>query len=184
MMTEGNTLFTIPGFQVNYLRENDARSLQRLLENCTDYCMLVDGHPPGENSAQALIANRPEDRSINDKAVFGLYNHERNLVGVLDVLKNYPFQNDWWIGLMLIDPDYRNQGLGRQIVQSFMDWVRLQRVKRIYLGVVECNDKAFKFWQSVGFTVVERQPPRKFGNLTHIVIKMVHVFSREDNDRN
>jgi len=99
------------------------------------------------------------------------------LFGVLDAIRDYPTQDDWWLGLLLLDPAQRNQGLGRRIYQSFEHWAGQQGARRIFLGVVEENQKAYLFWQKLGFELIERRPARQFGDLTHVGIILVRNVS-------
>ena len=176
-MIESDYLFKLQGYQARLIHENDALQLQALAEKCADYCMLVDGHPARPAAAVELLSDLPVGKPIEDKVVLGIFSQENQMVGFLDAVRDYPSQGAWWIGLLLFEPDYRNKGLGRLTVRSFEDWAYLRGANQILLGVVEANEKAFKFWQSVGYQVIERQPPRKFDKLTHVVIKMAHDLS-------
>jgi GNAT superfamily N-acetyltransferase len=173
MVKESGDLFVIPGYRIRLVGDEDAGELQALLEKCVDYCMLVDGHPPGPSAASWLICDCPPGKSIHDKVVLGIYSLRKHMVGVLDALRDYPLAGDWWIGLLLLDPRNRNKGLGSMTVRSFAGWVALQGARRILLGVVDANDQALSFWHSLGFVEVERQPPRQFGNLAHVVITLM-----------
>jgi GNAT superfamily N-acetyltransferase len=171
-MFNHDELFCVPGCKTRVLQLSDQAELQALLERCADYCLLVDGYPPEPSAAIELLADCPPGKTPDEMLALGFYTEEHGLIGVLDMLRNYPDNGDWWIGLLLIDPAHRNKGLGRQIYLAFETWARQRDVGRIFLGVVEKNDKAFSFWRSLGFDEVDRQPPRQFGRLTHVVITM------------
>jgi ribosomal protein S18 acetylase RimI-like enzyme len=47
------------------------------------------------------------------------------------------------------------------------------------LGVIEENEKAYRFWQSMGFEVVEKQPAHQIGLKEQVVITMVRDLSKE-----
>jgi RimJ/RimL family protein N-acetyltransferase/SAM-dependent methyltransferase len=164
----------IPGYQARRLQSEDAAILQTLLENCSDYSLLVTGSPPASSAATSLLADCPEGKTPNDKLVFGLFTEQQDLVGVLDVIHDYPAQGDWWLGLLLLAPAYRGQGLGQRIYHAFARWASEQGARSIYLGVIEQNRRAYRFWQKAGFEPVERQPARHFGQTEHVVITMVH----------
>ncbi len=170
-------LFAVPGYHTHLVGENDMGALQRLLEKCNDYMLLVDGHPAGPSAAVTLISERPEGKAVEDKVVLGIFSSNKELVGVLDAVKDYPRVNDWWIGLLLIDPIYRNQKVGKMVVDSFAKWAGRQGAKWIFLGVVEANENAYRFWRAAGFSESVRQPPKQFGSLTHVVITMGRALS-------
>ena len=175
-------LFEIPGYQVRLLGNETLPALQGLLERCGDYIQLVTGSLPSSKAAENTLADCPPGRSCEDKAVIGVYNDEGSLVGVLDVVRDYPTDDCWWVGLLLVEPTLRSRGLGRRIFQAFEQWVGQLGAKYILLGVVEDNERAFQFWQSLGFEVVEKQLPSQFGEKEHIVITMIHYLSRVKND--
>jgi GNAT superfamily N-acetyltransferase len=175
-------LLSIPGYHSCLIDKRDVGQLQSLLEACADYCILIDGHPPSSTSAINLLTDRPEGKSLDDIVLVGIYTQENEMVSLLDALRDYPGEGDMWIGLLLVHPGHRDKGLGTMIVRAFEDWALAQGVEQIFLGVVEANDKALKFWQSVGFQVTGRQPPRKFDNLTHVVITMVYELTQVHSD--
>ena len=171
-------LFDIPDYRIEHLRQEHIRALQGLLEKCTDYSELVTGLPPDSSSAQTLLVDHPEEKSLDDKYVIGVFNIEGELVGVLDVVRNYPVQHEWWLGLLLLDPQYRSKGLGRQVYYQFEQWVSRQGVQSIWLGVVEQNERACQFWRSMGFEPIERRQPIRMGNLENVVLVMKRSVSR------
>jgi ribosomal protein S18 acetylase RimI-like enzyme len=123
------------------------------------------------------LAECPPGKTLMDKSVIGIFDEEQVLFGVLDAVRNYPAQDDWWLGLLLLDPAQRNKGLGNRIYQAFEHWVGQQGGRRIYLGVIEENQKAFRFWKRMDFEIVETQPSRFFGNLSHVVVVMIRNLS-------
>jgi GNAT superfamily N-acetyltransferase len=174
-MTQYHDYFLeIPGYRTRPLSPEDAAILQSLLERCADYSLLVTGSSPGPSAAASLLADRPEGKNLRDKLVIGLFTETQSLIGVLDAVRDYPAPDEWWLGLLLLDPPHRGQGLGQRIYQAFESWAVKQGARSIYLGVVEENRDAYRFWQKLGFTPVQKQPARHFGNMEHVVITIVH----------
>jgi GNAT superfamily N-acetyltransferase len=178
--SEQYPIFEISGYRVRLLGPDDLPALQSLLERCADYNRMVSGDPPGSDAAEHLLDNRPPGRSSEDKAVIGIYDVDRNLVSVLDAVCDYPQTDCWWVGLLLIDSAHRNQGLGRRIYQCFEQWVAQQGTKYVLLGVIEENEKAYRFWQSMGFEEIEKQQPRRFGNIDHVIVTMACDISNKE----
>jgi ribosomal protein S18 acetylase RimI-like enzyme len=104
--------------------------------------------------------------------VIGFFTEQQNLIGVLDMVRDYPVQGDWWIGLLLLDPKYRCQSIGQQIYSALEGWVSQHGARRVCLGVVDQNQGAFRFWRKIGLEQFEIQPARYFGNAVHAVIIM------------
>lgn len=98
------------------------------------------------------------------------------IIGVLDVIRDYPASGGWFVGLFLIDPMYRQQGLGRKMYQAFEQWAMRRGARQIGLGVVEQNTRAYDFWQRLGFEEQERRPPKRYGNKENVVIVMKRML--------
>jgi GNAT superfamily N-acetyltransferase len=177
MSTTVHGLFPLPGYRTRLIKVADQVELQSLLERCADYSLLVTGSSPKPSAAVSLLADCPLGKTLIDKSVIGIFDEEQVLIGVLDVIRDYPTQDDWWLGLLLLDPSQRKKGLGKRIYQAFEHWVGQQGARRIYLGVVEENQKAYRFWQRMGFEIVETQPSRQFSNLSHVVVVMIRNLS-------
>lgn len=172
-------LFKIPGFRVKLVKPADAATLQSLLEICADYELLLSGSPPGPEAAGSLLASRPEGKAQQDKLTIGIFTQTQGMVGVLDAVRDYPALADWWLGLLLLDPAYRGQGLGTKIYQAFERWAGELGARCIYLGVLEENQAAYRFWRAAGFELVERQPGRHFGEKEHVVITMKKMLGKK-----
>ncbi len=168
----------LPGYKFSLLGTETIPALQGLLDRCADYSLLVKGEQPGSTAAESMLADCPPGRMSEDKVVIGISDPQDVLVGVLDAVCGYPAEDCWWLGLLLLDPSQRNQGLGRRIYRSFEQWVGQQGANNILLGVLEENEKAFRFWRSLGFEVVEKQSPRIFGTKEQVIITMVRYLVR------
>lgn len=51
---------------------------------------------------------------------------------------------------IFIDPAYRHQGLGRELIEQMINWFREQQVHYIELSVAVQNKQAIAFWKAVG----------------------------------
>ncbi len=162
----------IEGFDARRLTETDLTALQALLESALDFSLLVDGIPPAVDAALSLLHDLPPTKDALDKFVFGFFDADDQLIGVLDCLRAYPDAATWWIGLLLFQPQARGSGMGKKVVDGFMRWVAQQGAACVGLGVVEANTEGLIFWQKLGFIEQERRPPSRFGEKEHRVVMM------------
>jgi GNAT superfamily N-acetyltransferase len=139
--------------------------VQALLERGADYSELVMGLPPGPAEAQSLYIDLPPGKGYEDKCLLGIYAAEQRLVGVFDAIRHYPESGEWFIGLLLLEPEQRGQGLGARIYRVFAQWAGTQGAQGIRLAVLEQNVKGERFWLRLGFEELEREPPRRRGAL-------------------
>jgi ribosomal protein S18 acetylase RimI-like enzyme len=118
-----------------------------------------------------LIRDLPPGRSLEDKVVFSLEKYN-TMVAIVDMLKDHPKKDVWWIGLMLIHPQFRNNGLGSQILDTIIYLLKKRSIPEIQIGVLEENSAAMHFWERQGFRVIESLPGRIFSDKTHTVFVM------------
>jgi len=162
----------LQNYSVHCLMREDVKTLQTLYEKCLDYMLLVDGHPASKNAAEEEFQNMPPGKSADDRFMFGIVDSLKELVGVLDVIRWYPDEETWWIGLLLLAPDIRSQGIGKQVLEGLIKYVKASGGKAIMLGVVEENERAYQFWSKMGFESIQKMEPKQFGNKTHAVCVM------------
>jgi RimJ/RimL family protein N-acetyltransferase len=167
-----------PGYLAKLLEKENAEMLQSLYEQCTEFALLIDGQPPSPTSAREEFDSVPDGKTTQDKYIFGLFDPQNNLIGMLESIRHYPDARTWWLGLMMLSPDHRGQRLGTGFYQAFEDWVSVQEIKQVSLSVVEANEQGLKFWQSLGFEVIRKTEPRQFGNKTHAVYVMSRTVAK------
>ena len=135
------------------LDESRAAELQAFYEGCRDYFELVTGQPPGPDEAAELLRALPRGKSHDDKFVIGLFDAPGHLVGVLDVIRDYPRPDEWYLGLLMFGPSFRGQKLGDRVYHRLEEWVRLFGCTALHLIVQEQNPGAIRFWQRMGFEI-------------------------------
>lgn len=160
------------GYSAKLLKPKDAALLQILYEQCTEFALLIDGQPPSPTAAYDEFKAVPDGKTTQDKYIFGLFDPQNHLIGMIESIRHYPDNQTWWLGLMILSPNHRGQGLGSEFYQTFENWVAVQSVKQVSLSVVEANDLGLHFWKSLGFKVVRKTEPRQFGQKTHAVYVM------------
>jgi GNAT superfamily N-acetyltransferase len=52
---------------------------------------------------------------------------------------------------IFVEDEFRNQGLGHQLMQTALAWMEKEQVKSKIVGVVYGNEKAFPFYARHGF---------------------------------
>lgn len=162
----------LPGYDLRELRQTDIAAVQRLFEKCADYVQIVDGEEVSPAMAEEIFVSRPPGRSLKDKFLFGLFDQQGELAGLLEGMRNYPDAGTWWIGLLMLAPEARGQGTGRSLVDAFSTYVSRHDGAAIMLGVVEDNQPAYEFWQRIGFRQQSKTEPRQFGKKSQAVYIM------------
>jgi RimJ/RimL family protein N-acetyltransferase len=151
------TAFELRGHRVARLTLAQAPELQRLYEHCNDYHLAHEGTPTRANAGEEELTSLPPGRSADDKFSFGIYAPDAELVGYIELFRNYPAEGDWWIGLLMLDPDVCGRGLGSAIFRKASAWAAENGARSIMLAVLESDAAARRFWIRQGFTEVGRR---------------------------
>lgn len=146
-------MFELTGCFGIRLDEGREEELQAFYQECRDYVELVTGAPPGPDEARQLLRALPRGKGREDKFVIGLFDAPGHLVGVLDVIRDYPEARDWYVGLLLFGPSSRGRRLGERVYRRLEDWVRAEGGRSLHLVVTEENPRAIEFWRRMGFEV-------------------------------
>jgi GNAT superfamily N-acetyltransferase len=135
------------------LDEGREGELQAFYERCRDYFELVTGQPPSPTEARELLRALPQGKRREDKFAIGLFDAPGHLVGILDVIRDFPRPREWYLGLLLFEPTLRGQKLGDRVYHRLEEWVVAQGGVALHLIVEEVNPRALRFWERMGFEV-------------------------------
>lgn len=84
--------------------DSDASELQTLFERCSDYVEIYSGVSPHPSEGAEELRALPPDNELADKFSFGIFSAQQQLVGYIDLMRDYPAEREWWIGLLMIHP--------------------------------------------------------------------------------
>lgn len=145
----------LDGCRLVVLRHADIGALQALLESCEAFEILVSGAPPAPDAAAELLVDRPPALPLDRKLVLGVES-ESGLIGVVDLLRDFPAASGWYLGLMLLKPQARGAGLGARLYEALAGWIASQGGERIRLAVQTQNTGGLRFWTRLGFSEIRR----------------------------
>ncbi len=163
MIKDYKILFSCNEIFARRLNADNLDSIQKLLNDCNDFSILVTGESTLPNAAKDLLMECPPGIELENKYVIGLIDRKGVLIGLLDAVNGYPKPGIWFIGLLLFSPDHRQKGLGKKTLEEFEKWILSQGATEVRLGVVEANKAAIRFWKKMEFHLLEKRPPAKFG---------------------
>lgn len=147
------------------LSRANRREIMTLYRNSVDFFEMTLGEQPKD--CNDLLEDLPPGCSRDDKRVIGFYDQQSNLIAVVDIVDGYPDQTTAIIGFMLIDPDYRGIGLGKQI-EKYLEKMSISRgMRKLRLVIIEENKVSINFWTSLGFKEIFITEPRKHGKKKH-----------------
>lgn len=139
-----------------------------LFRRCEDFFVLQDGEPPVPADADELFSDVPPSKRPEDQHVLG-FRRDGKLDALAALLVDYPDRGSWYVGLLIVDPIVRGQGLGREIYSSLEGWASKHGARRILAGIVRENVAALRFWRSIGFEPLRIVGPRTFKGKAHLI---------------
>ncbi|BEP28158.1 GNAT family N-acetyltransferase [Helicovermis profundi] len=160
-------------YTLRLLNDEYLEEIQNLCNNCSDYYLLDKGSVADSDAAQKILEALPNGKTYDDQFNLGIFNKSNSLIGLINIIKDYPYSNVWMLGLLMIDPSERNNGLGKLIHKEIVNIVKEENANKIRIGVLKDNINALKFWNSIGYKL-EKETEIDRGNN---IIKKVLVFN-------
>lgn len=125
--------------------------MQHLLERCSDYYELHEGWPTPADAGEYELTFVPPGRRLEDMFLLALEDDGGTLHAVAQLLRHCPKPDTWWIGLLVVAPELRSQGLGAVLLQQVIDAAAADGVTAIWLSVSVNNPRGARFWEAEGF---------------------------------
>lgn len=135
------------------LNLDDMESVDQLCNECEDYFLMVNGAVHTEEDTEEILTALPPEKELKDKFVLGIFYREE-MIGVIDLIKDYPVIDQWIIGLFLLKEKDRNKGIGKLVHDALIEVVLRDNGKSLTLGVVKENIKGLKFWENLGYKTI------------------------------
>jgi ribosomal protein S18 acetylase RimI-like enzyme len=139
--------------EIRPITQMDLDAALEVYRQCEDFLAL--GPVPTASMEMVL---KDIEISHEEGGIFcGIYFTDGRMIGIFDyVPANY--QGDAqtaYLALLMIAADYRNQGLGKAVVEAFEEEIRKNgQVRTILAGVQVNNLQAVQFWQRRGYRIV------------------------------
>ena len=125
--------------------------------NCKNK-IFYEYHPPFV-SKQSIIEDMealPPHKSYDDKYYIGFFENN-TLVANMDLILDYPTEKIAFIGLLMVNILYQNNGVGSKIVCDTCVYLRKLGYKKIRLGVDKENQQSNYFWRKNGFQIISEK---------------------------
>ncbi len=138
-------------------------SVQKLDENDVDIIydmsckndIFYQYHPPFVTRESILddMEALPPGKDYDDKFYVGSFEND-SLVGLMDLILDYPEKEISFIGLFMTDTRYQNRGVGSQIISDMISCLKSYGYQEIQLGVDKGNPQSYSFWIKNKFTPI------------------------------
>lgn len=153
-------------------RPADLVPIAALLTEAADYYLLAEGAVPGPKAAEAFFTDCPPgcDPALSHR--LGLFLNDR-LAGLAELSFGFPTAADAYLGLMILSPAARGQGLGRSFLAHIESLARAAGSPRLYLAVLQANPRGWAFWTREGFQPTGVSRVDNEHGLNHVIHRLV-----------
>ncbi|SFS05801.1 GNAT family N-acetyltransferase [Sphingomonas jatrophae] len=148
------------------LTQADAAAVAKLFGRCARYFLLQDGEPAGMADAHAVFTDVPPGHDAREKMVLGCW-AGCDLLGVAEILRDYPDTGVWYLGFLIVDEAARGRGVGCALYAAVEDRAARAGASEIRLAVLEDNTAGARFWCARGFAEIRRVGPDTFKRRRH-----------------
>ncbi len=149
---------------------NDIESVEELCKECEDYFLLHNGTTHTRKDLEEIFTLLPPDKQLQDKFVLGIF-YKDCLIGIIDLIRDFPTVGQWIIGLLLLKKKERGKGIGKLIHRTLSEIVLNSSGEFLRIGVVEENINGLNFWKNLGYEKI-KESEMKFENKLHTVYTM------------
>jgi len=151
--------------------KDDYTRVADLMFRASDYVEMETGKANNPGFVHATLNDAPPVCGPDDRFLRGLERADGTLAGFAGSIRHYPKHGHWYMGLLILDPDARGDGLGRKAAKHVIDEARADNAPCIRIAVLDMNTGARAFWDKLGFeherTVKASQ--NEDGNERHIL---------------
>lgn len=161
--------FKIQGYTIRQLNMDDADILQDLCGRCVGNNNIIIGSSRDKNESRVILTKLPEGKLAEDKTVLGLFERDF-LIGVLDMVRDFPVKGELILGLLMIDPDVTGRGLRGKMHSCVINWARRQGFQKLRIDVTAENEESLEFWENIGYYEISRVNIKAGGRFREVVI--------------
>lgn len=87
-------------FELRILTENDKNIIEHFFEEASDYAILESGESNPQLECESLLNDLPPEKTKSDKFVYGIFNDKSILIGLVDLLKDFPTKGEFMLGCL------------------------------------------------------------------------------------
>lgn len=166
----------IENYEIRNISELDLSDIQKLCNNCEDYYIMDEGKSASHDAGKMILEMLPPEKTYEEKYVYGVFKNNINLVGLVDIVKDYPEKDVWMLGLLLVDPSERKKGLGKLIHAEIVKLVKSESGKKIRIGVLENNKNALEFWMLLGYEFIKESRMSKTDERNKTILVFEYII--------
>lgn len=136
---------------VSQLAESEYAEIEMVRERAQDYFLEITGQEPTRETFEDWLSFSQGGRTRSDQLIFRAYSG-KYLTGYTHVLCGLLVHDEWTITTSVLDPSFRGQGIGLQMIAKIESVARKSNIKTINFAALPTTDSKSSFWGSAGYT--------------------------------
>jgi len=154
-------------YSLKKMDKDNAKEILELYESNPEYFEYCPPSPSIEGIIEELH-ELPPDTEKDNKYYLGIYDHDK-LIGVIDLITNYPNEETAFIGLFMLHGNLQNKGLGSKLIEDFLQKLKNENYIYCRLAYIVGNTKAQNFWTNHQFKPIKQTKSSNCNNLDVIL---------------
>ncbi|MGW2569489.1 N-acetyltransferase family protein [Streptomyces sp. NPDC001537] len=140
------------GVTVRELRPEDEPAVAALFADCEDYFVAATGGPALPGDVQSLYYALPEGADFEQKRLLVMC-RGADVVGLVDVVDRHPDAESCAVGVFLVAPRARREGVGTGVARRLLEEVAGRGMRRVTATCPAGWEAGLGFLRSLGFEV-------------------------------
>ena len=123
----------------------DYKRVADLMHRASDYVAMETGKANNPGFVHSALTDSPPNCGPDDIFLRGLERPDGTLAGFAGSIRHFPEQGHWYMGLLILDPNVRRQGLGYTAAKHVINEARADGAPCIRIAVLDVNKGARPF---------------------------------------
>ncbi len=139
--------------EIRPVAQDEMDEVLQVYQHCEDFLALG----PVATASMEMVLKDTEISQDEGGIFCGIYTADGKMIGVVDYVPN-EYQGKphvAFLSLLMIDSSFRNQGIGKAVVEAVENEIRKDTSVTVFLSGVQVNNpQAVRFWQGNGYRIV------------------------------
>ncbi|MFF4499550.1 GNAT family N-acetyltransferase [Streptomyces sp. NPDC001401] len=140
------------GTTVREMRPEDEPGVAALFASCEDYFVAATGNPALPGDVQSLYYALPEGADFDQKRLLVMC-RGASVVGLVDVVDRHPDAESCSVGVFLVAPEARREGIGTNVAGRLIEEVAGRGMRKVAATCPGNWEPGLGFLRSLGFEI-------------------------------
>lgn len=151
-------------FDIDIITLDNLGRYEKIFYCNEEYFLITDGRIANK---QDCIDTIQYSKKFSDGKSFCIgVSYRDKAVAFLSIIEKYPEQETLYIGLFLMNEQFKRKGIGTKIIISLINEAFKSNYKKLKLSVQDNNISGYSFWESLGFEIIDKIECDGFYNLS------------------